>query len=243
MTGSREFAIWTSLPVSVGFERDRKIRDLIKRWAPALGEIQSRPTVGRASMPKGGTRPVAVDEFWLTEAQALFITVKSDAPEAIKVTQELIGTFLAMRDALRDRAFREQPVIQRLINAFLLPKPTDEWERMFPASLVKEFCGLHGVKWVEGTPHPRFLASTNRKIYDMIFSAPVGAELKARNPEPRHGSNHHQTLTPEARTYFATQLGVVEAIAHGSNTKAEFWARMERQYAGGMLQLTIGAQS
>ena len=34
-----------------------------------------------------------------------------------------------------------------------------------------------------------------------------------------------------------------QAIAHGSNTKAEFWARMERQYAGGMLQLTIGAQS
>jgi hypothetical protein len=56
---------------------------------------------------------------------------------------------------------------------------------------------------------------------------------------PRMGANHHQHLTPEARDYFATQLKFVEAIAQQSSGRADFWMRMDRHFAGGMLQLPL----
>ena len=154
------------------------------------------------------------------------------------ITKLLIRAFIAARDELRGISLRNQNVFTRLLNAIVLPAPA-EWERMFPGSLVRALCALHNVKWIGGA-HPRMLASTNRKIYDMIFSADIAAEIKAGNPNPKFGSNHHQSLTPDARTYLTTQLVVVEALARAAQTKDDFWAKMEAEYAGGMTQLTIG---
>lgn len=43
------------------------------------------------------------------------------------------------------------------------------------------------------------------------------------------------------RDYLSAQLKVVEAIARQSATKDDFWRRMEREYAGGLLQLSMGS--
>jgi len=227
----------------LGYDRPRKIRELIKRMIDSreITGIHERPTAGRTSMPRGGEKEVATVEYWLDEDQALLTCMRSDAPRAAEVRRVMIQVF---REAIRQldaQIAKQDSAFKRVLSLFLAPKPS-EWERMFPESLVRELCKLDRIAW-DGGVHPRHLASTNRKIYDAIFSSPVGDEIKRRNPTPHAGSNHHQHLSPEARDYFGNQLRIVESIARGSSDKADFWIRMEREYGAGMLQLALGGVS
>ncbi len=209
------------------------------------GDTYTHREAIKAALTAGGVKPKdawnSVTKTWMAP---LHVADKlrhlpnlqfSDTPKAVEVTKALIRVF---REAMR--AYYEGKSIggwklSELISRILLPAPT-EWEAMFSDSLVSELCRLDDIKWIGGR-HPRHLASTNRKIYDMVFSTEIGRVLKLRNPNPKHGSNHSQHLNADARDYFRRQLEIVEAIARGSATKADFWIRMERQYAGGMLQL------
>lgn len=87
----RPLVLDLSLAEKLGFERPRKIRELIKRWESELGEVC--PTVGQTS-EKGG-RPST--EYWLTEEQALFIVAKSETPKAVEILRFVIDVFLKAR--------------------------------------------------------------------------------------------------------------------------------------------------
>jgi hypothetical protein len=218
----------------LGYERPRKIREII-REAQKVNGFGVCPVSGRTPGTEGG-RPS--EEYWLTERQALFVTTRSGTEKAAEATMLLVDAFLAVREQIRRDEQALKTIPRRLIEALLLPKPAEEWERMFQPSLVRALCDLHGVRWAGGS-HPRFLSSTNRKIYDLVLSSEIGAEIKRRNPLPKWGANHHQQLTPEARDYLTAQLKIVEAIARQSDGKSDFWKRMEREYAGGMLQMSL----
>lgn len=220
----------------LGFERPVNIRKLIREHIGRLGVISEREITSGSKGGRPGT------EYWLTERQALFVTTQSRTEKAADVTMFLVDAYLAVRRQLEHDRQAIKWLPQRLVEAFLLPKPAAEWERMFQPSLVRAICALHGETYESG-PHPRHLSSTNRKIYDVIFSSPIGREIKSRNPLPKWGSNHHQHLTPETREYFAAQLKVVEAIARGASDKSDFWRRMDREYAGGLLQLPLRGAS
>lgn len=216
----------------LGYERPHEIRRLIERHRDRLGLF--------VTMTKShGGRPGV--EHWLTERQALFVTTQSRTERSADISMLLVDAFLAVRQQLAHDEQALKTIPRRLIEALLLPKPSTEWERMFQPSLVRALCELHGIKWASGS-HPRFLSSTNRKIYDLVFSTGIGAEIKRRNPLPKRGANHHQQLTAEARDYLAAQLKIVEAIARQSAGKADFWHRMERHFSNGMLQLSLGTQ-
>ncbi|MER2635337.1 MAG: hypothetical protein ABTQ30_15945 [Rhizobiaceae bacterium] len=88
------------LAEALGYDDRHKIRPLINRNMDELrryGEVSA--TVAETS-PKGG-RPS--NEFWLNEAQALLICIKSDAKNAADVRETLIRTFMAWR---RGEGFR-----------------------------------------------------------------------------------------------------------------------------------------
>ncbi|HYD29762.1 MAG TPA: phage antirepressor KilAC domain-containing protein [Azospirillaceae bacterium] len=78
------------LAARLGFERPRKIKELIERHMAALLKMGVCPTVGRASGPNGG-RPT--EDFYLNRKQAIFITAKSETPEATDITIEIIERF------------------------------------------------------------------------------------------------------------------------------------------------------
>ena len=61
------------------FARPRKIRELIQSLVDQgeLPGIHVRPREGRTSMPHGGERVSVVNEFWLTEEEALFVAAKA----------------------------------------------------------------------------------------------------------------------------------------------------------------------
>lgn len=80
----------------LGYDRPRKIRDIIKRQHKAgkLSNLMICPTVGRKSdgVP---TKPITV--YWLTEAQALKVIAKCETPTADAILDEVIAVFVAWR--------------------------------------------------------------------------------------------------------------------------------------------------
>lgn len=81
---------------ALGFDRDRKIRDLIKR---STGELQQHgevcTTVGQTS--QAGGRPSL--EYWLNEPQSLLICMFARTENAAEVRKEIIRVFMDWRAA------------------------------------------------------------------------------------------------------------------------------------------------
>jgi|ERR1700722_490973 len=224
----------------LGFKQPRDIRKLIKRLVEdgEIAYVITRATVARVIAKAGSTRAVEVEEAWLDQDQTLMVCVHAATPKAAEVRKLMVRVFRQFLEQQAAATRINSSILRRLYDAFLLPKATGDWEIMFKPTLVKALAALHGVQH-DGGSHPRFLASTNRKIYDTIFSCEGGREFKVRNPTPHFGSNHHQLLTPEGRDYLASQLDIVEALAHQSANKDDFWRRMERHYGDAMLQLSM----
>lgn len=230
----------TDLAERLGYERPRKIRDLIDRLVreTELEGVHVRPAVGQNSESLGKPAGRPATEYWLDREQCWLVCMHSDAPNAKPIRKLIARVFdlFIVESAKHQRA--SNAIWSRVLDALLAPKPAD-WELCFHDSLVREIAALDGYTW-NGGRHPRYLRSTNRKIYDAIFSTEFGRVLKARCPNPQKGDNFSQQLTPEARDYLRAQLRVVEAVARQSAGKDDFWCRMEREYAGGLLQLPLG---
>lgn len=78
----------------LGFERPRKIRELIERNVDEIQGMGICPAVGQNH---GGGRGRPTREYYLNEEQALLVSVLSNAPNAPAVRQMLIRTFVAYR--------------------------------------------------------------------------------------------------------------------------------------------------
>ncbi|WP_438032415.1 hypothetical protein [Sorangium sp. So ce204] len=78
----------------LGFERPRKIRELIDRMENdgKIAAVFRRPTVGRR-----GFAEEIIDERWLTEAQALKVAAKSDTDVADALLDEMIRVYMLAR--------------------------------------------------------------------------------------------------------------------------------------------------
>ncbi len=75
----------------LGFDRPRKIRELVTRYKDEIETFGTCPTLGRVA------RGNAVSEHYLNEEQALLIATVSNAPAAPRVRRALITTFVALR--------------------------------------------------------------------------------------------------------------------------------------------------
>jgi hypothetical protein len=106
------------LAEKLGFKEPRAIRKLIKRYEKAgdLPCIHVRDTVSRTSMPRGGEREETIAEYWLTEAEALFILAKSETPRAKALLQDMIAVVrLVRRGLLRMSANDNADVTQAIV--------------------------------------------------------------------------------------------------------------------------------
>lgn len=101
------------LAVALGFDRPRKIRELIERNRAELERYGRLPHRGATSHDGPGARPV--QEYWLNEAQALLICMKSDAPRAADVRQEIITVYQAWRRG-ELASVRETPITNEMLD-------------------------------------------------------------------------------------------------------------------------------
>jgi hypothetical protein len=89
------------LAVRLGFERPRNIRQLILRHKRA-GNIS--PFEVCCAVEQTGGRPAT--EYWLTQAEALFIAAQSQTAIAVAITNEMIRVFLAYQRGELESAAR-----------------------------------------------------------------------------------------------------------------------------------------
>jgi hypothetical protein len=104
------------LAIALGFERSRALRQLIERNRAELERYGPLPQrVAVVDRPQGGgTVPT---EFWLNEAQALLICMKSDAPRAADVRHEIITVYQAWRRG-ELAPIGETPITKEMRNLF-----------------------------------------------------------------------------------------------------------------------------
>jgi hypothetical protein len=224
----------------LGFERPRKIRELIERLKKdgELPSVFSRPTVGRqrtgakTADGKPAYREYPVTEYWLKMDEALFVTAKSETKTANALLWAIIHVFLAAKEAYE----REQniPWLARQVLALT----SCEWDLMWPRDFVRAMCKLHGELW-DGGAQPAWLASTYERIYKTLLGADVYRILKERNPDPKFGANHHQFLQPVARERLRGAIPSITTIAETVGSKEEFWAKFDHKFGRKMLQLNF----
>lgn len=224
----------------LGYEEPRTIRRLISRMVERgeLPSIQCRDTVTRQPVgPKGrGEREYTVTEYWLDRIEALMVIMKSETSNANAMCRVIAVVF----DRVLQQYEESQTALRRFpahIERWFLSSKATAFEALWPDSLVRELERLHGREW-NGGRHPHHMKSTYPAIYRMVMSSPVATKMMANNPD-RDRLRHHQFITPEARPFVVAQLGIIEAIARGSASKEDFWSRMEREYGGGYLQLSL----
>lgn len=217
------------------YEHPRNIRRLIAGLIKKgkLRDVDVRSATERTSMPQGGEREVEVNEYWLTEAQALKVIAKSETPAADALLDEMIEVFrLAIRGLLG------QVATENKLSLFLLDEAA-QWEKLFGDALGVSIARLYDCDYIPGKP-PGFFRSIWARIYCHLLGKDVFAEMRIRNPAPEKGEKLHQQLTPDARRLMSVNLPIVQALAQQSRTKAEFWARMQAQYGGMPLQFGFG---
>lgn len=90
----------TDVAAKLGFTQTRDIRKLIERIWPENQRPHVRATVARTSMPRGGEREVAVNAYWLTEAQILKVVARSETPAAESILDEMIRVYMLARRGL-----------------------------------------------------------------------------------------------------------------------------------------------
>ncbi len=240
--GDGEFRIRdVELAERLGYDRPRKIRELIKSMIDTgeLPGLLPRPAVGRGRNQHGETRAqVVVDEYWLDRIEALLVVMRCDAPNAIPMRRVIADVFhkVLLQFEESKTALRRLP--SHIERWFLSPTALD-FQSLWPDSLVRELERLHGREWGGGR-HPHHMKSTYPAIYKLLMSSPIAAKMMANNPD-RDRLRHHQFISPDARPFVVAQLGIVESIARGSADKVDFWGRMEREYASGLLQLQLVA--
>lgn len=114
-----------------------------------------------------------------------------------------------------------------------------DWERRFSHEFVESICEVYGWKMV-GKRVPHQMAAVFDKLYRLMLGKDGKAALKARNPYPSFGSNHHQHLADELDRELPTLTRAIVYIAHRSGRNIEyFWRQVEELLGLSPVQLDI----
>lgn len=87
------------LATRLGYDRPRKVRELIERMVAdgEIADVSPRATVARGLRRGNSVAEQTVTEFWLTEEQALLVAVRSATPKAMEVRRDLVRVYIAVR--------------------------------------------------------------------------------------------------------------------------------------------------
>lgn len=143
-----------------------------------------------------------------------------------------VGVAALVDEATGYQDRRPPGALQRLLAMFVRDKAKDglaEWELCWPESLDRKLCALYRQPFEPGK-RPPWLRSVRLKIYRIVQGREVVEKIQADNPNPSHGSNHHQHLTGPARKLLDADLRVVEDYAEQFRTPEEFYARLEWKF-------------
>lgn len=138
---------------------------------------------------------------------------------------------------LRRRSANAQALHDEIVALNLRLNPataTAIWER----DTVQDICRLYRKEvWEPPARMPMWLKEPMGRIYRIVLGDTVYRELKSRNPDPKDGSLNYQFLTEARHRLMLKDMGIVSALIRTSNTREEFFAKLQHQYRRTPLQL------
>ena len=222
----------TDLGKWLGYPDPSDCRELVKRLIRSEKLNDSEVFRAARETSKKGGRPSI--EYWLTRAQSQKVIVYSET----KKGDEMLDLLIAVFERATERAFQSQYLEARILQF----EQRRAWERLWNDHVIAPICSVY--KWPLRNANGGFyapLASVMRWLYRLLLGDEVYAELKARNPSPKFGSNHHQLFQQKVFEMVGDDLKIVAVIARQSAGKRDFRLRLNRHFRKEMLQLPLGA--
>ena len=205
-------------------------RELIKKLIKAKKINDSdilRVARGDGPRAKGQTLRNPGVEFHLTREQALKVAVLSGQPKGLAALDALIDCFLRAQKL----GYLEKRILQFEARC--------DWDAMWSEDVLQPICNLYGWPvYVEGRMYQP-IAGIMDQLYELTLGTDAYREIQKRNPHPEFTKNHHQLMAPETREMFRRDLRDIALIASTSGRREEFWAKLERHFRKGMLQMDI----
>jgi hypothetical protein len=211
----------------LGFERPRKIRELIARLVDSgdLPGVLSRPIVGH-----GVNAGKTLTEYWLTQAEALFVAARSETKKATAILKAIIDVFVV---ATRDRE------TSRHAGALLA-----EWFPHAPSKSKPIFSDLIAalleMRCEERTGNPPWAQFLAQLVYEWAF--PVDgqqARRRALNGQRTAAKTDHSMFSAGARERVNNVAMVGIGLARNSLTWSQWRCAMDTAFFRTPLQLSM----
>ena len=221
----------------LGYERPRDIRKLIARLAEEgeISGVHTRATVARVARAGRGEVDVKADEFWLTEEQALLVSIGSKAPRAMEVRRDLVRLFIIVRHgAVESSLARELTSITLRMEAST--KPRHAWDKAMKIELAR----LRRIPWDGTGREPQTMAHPYGVTWRIILGDHVFNELRARNPIPRDGSLHGQWIKDDRfKLLRESDMQIALALARRCSRWSEYVTEMRSHFRREPIQMRL----
>jgi hypothetical protein len=113
----------------------------------------------------------------------------------------------------------------------LLARHSPDWSPSHRSEFLDAVSGVYG-RSMQGRRVSPEMAAVFDKLYRLMLGPEAKAALKARNPEPRFGSNHHQHLAEELDRELPTLTRAIIYIAHRSGRDVPYFWRQVAELLG-----------
>lgn len=216
----------------LGYANVKNFRSLIRaneKYLRKINQLRER----RDRCPGGGRDVV---EYWLTEAQAIFIIGQSGTPVAKDISVEIAIAFVEYR-----RRTFDTRLYGAIAKDLLLPAPR-QWEREFDDRFWLALHRVGGWKRPAGNNHSNCAHFINRYIYEYLLGQLGLTALRDANPRDDAGERacrHHQLLKDKHLGRLRLHIAVVTGLLANASSLGHFADQFARAFPDANLQLGL----
>jgi hypothetical protein len=148
-----------------------------------------------------------------------------------------VGIIALVDEATGYQKVRAKNALQLKLQAFIAEE-LQEWARMFPEEFWFELARLEGIHYSPRSRPLRWGKYIMAFVYDAI-DKDVGKELRKKNPNPKHGTNHHQWLKEFGKEKLIGQIQSVITIMKLCDSMDDFRSKFDRVFKKSPLQISF----
>lgn len=201
-------------------------------------KVPANPTLANGSE---ATRLIEICEKYL-EARDKELLKSNQAKLAIQADIIMrscakVGIIALIDEATGYQKVRAKNALQLKLQAFIAEE-LQEWARMFPEEFWFELARLEGIHYSPRSRPLRWGKYIMAFVYDAI-DKDVGKRLREKNPNPKHGKNHHQWLREFGKDKLIGQIQSVITIMKLCDNMDDFRKKFDRVFKKTPLQTSF----
>lgn len=148
-----------------------------------------------------------------------------------------VGIIALIDEATGYQKVRAKNALQLKLQAFIAEE-LQEWVKMFPDDFWFELARLEGIHYSPRNRPLRWGKYIMAFVYDAI-DKDVGKELRKKNPNPRHGKNHHQWMKEFGKEKLIGQIQSVITIMKLCDNMDDFRKKFDRVFTKNAIQYSF----